>query len=592
MKQKIGLPDIINLVNYFKKTYLNTRLLQVYDVNSKCFLLKLSLENREKRFVIVDANVQSLRIHETHHEAVLPRQKLPSSFCTKLRIHLRNKKIISIRQLGMDRIIDIEFGFPDVETEDTFQESKQFHLILEMYDNGNLFLTDKDYKILILTRRHTFNENSKALVGHNYPMDQINPQVNIDETFIDDLEKFLSEFEFKKKKSYREILLSRNSPVAVFGKDIIIHCLTSISVSPNKKLTQERVRNSDKIDVKIFLQSLQETLDLINRSDSGFLVTKEDQPESYSPIVFSQYSGDVFTIIEHKTLSEVIDNYYRPNIKESIETKKKVKVEDQKTKVERIQESINEKLQKLQDQVDSTQKIIDYLETNQFIDEQFLVDVNKKDKIKIYHVDDMTIEIQYEINIWKNIKSYYQKKKDLVANIAKTTQSGSNAIENMKKQEKKQKKKVKFIDQETETKEFRFQKFKWFITSDGYLVILGKDMHQNEQLVSKHMTKNDIYIHSETHGSGSALIKDVIDRQDDSTKPEPSFKAVREAVCFVICNSKSWTSKIPSDGYWVYPEQVSKTPPSGEYISTGSFIVRGKRNYVKIDILNSVDEPL
>lgn len=31
---------------------------------------------------------------------------------------------------------------------------------------------------------------------------------------------------------------------------------------------------------------------------------------------------------------------------------------------------------------------------------------------------------------------------------------------------------------------------------------------------------------------------------------------------------------------WVYSHQVSKTAPSGEYLSTGSFLIRGKKNYL------------
>jgi predicted ribosome quality control (RQC) complex YloA/Tae2 family protein len=32
--------------------------------------------------------------------------------------------------------------------------------------------------------------------------------------------------------------------------------------------------------------------------------------------------------------------------------------------------------------------------------------------------------------------------------------------------------------------------------------------------------------------------------------------------------------------YWVYANQVSKTPPTGMFIGTGSFIIRGKRNFI------------
>ncbi|MEM2273195.1 MAG: fibronectin-binding domain-containing protein, partial [Candidatus Bathyarchaeia archaeon] len=35
------------------------------------------------------------------------------------------------------------------------------------------------------------------------------------------------------------------------------------------------------------------------------------------------------------------------------------------------------------------------------------------------------------------------------------------------------------------------------------------------------------------------------------------------------------------DVYWVRPEQVSKTPPSGQYLPRGSFMIYGARNYIK-----------
>merc|ERR1711874_506461 len=32
--------------------------------------------------------------------------------------------------------------------------------------------------------------------------------------------------------------------------------------------------------------------------------------------------------------------------------------------------------------------------------------------------------------------------------------------------------------------------------------------------------------------------------------------------------------------YWVYPDQVSKTAPTGEYLTVGSFMIRGKKNFM------------
>eukprot|EP00917_Polyrhabdina_sp_WS-2016_P026323 GHVP01056535.1.p1 GENE.GHVP01056535.1~~GHVP01056535.1.p1 ORF type:complete len:394 (-),score=116.04 GHVP01056535.1:299-1480(-) len=47
-----------------------------------------------------------------------------------------------------------------------------------------------------------------------------------------------------------------------------------------------------------------------------------------------------------------------------------------------------------------------------------------------------------------------------------------------------------------------------------------------------------------------------------------------------VCRSSAWDSKIFVGCYWVYANQVSKTAPTGEYLSTGGFMIRGKRNYL------------
>lgn len=35
------------------------------------------------------------------------------------------------------------------------------------------------------------------------------------------------------------------------------------------------------------------------------------------------------------------------------------------------------------------------------------------------------------------------------------------------------------------------------------------------------------------------------------------------------------------DVYWVTPQQVDKSPPSGQYLKKGSFMIHGSKNYVR-----------
>ena len=87
------------------------------------------------------------------------------------------------------------------------------------------------------------------------------------------------------------------------------------------------------------------------------------------------------------------------------------------------------------------------------------------------------------------------------------------------------------------------------------------------------MDKGDLFMHSELHGAAVWILK------------HPSGNAVsqlslNEAATFELCFSKCWEHKVLSSVYWVYAHQVSKTPPTGMFISTGSFIIRGKRNFI------------
>ena len=51
------------------------------------------------------------------------RSEAPSNFTLKLRKHLRTRRLDSVRQLGVDRIVDFTFGSGEA----------CYHLILELY---------------------------------------------------------------------------------------------------------------------------------------------------------------------------------------------------------------------------------------------------------------------------------------------------------------------------------------------------------------------------------------------------------------------------------------------------------------------------
>ncbi|PSQ25340.1 hypothetical protein BRD03_13985 [Halobacteriales archaeon QS_9_68_17] len=126
-----------------------------------------------------------------------------------------------------------------------------------------------------------------------------------------------------------------------------------------------------------------------------------------------------------------------------------------------------------------------------------------------------------------------------------------------------------------------FERFRWFYTSDDFLVIGGRDADQNEELVKKYLEPGDLFFHAQAHGGPVTVVK--------ATGPSESAKDVaipqqskEEAARFAVSYSSVWKDgRFAGDAYMVTPDQVSKTPESGEFLEKGGFAIRGDRTYFR-----------
>lgn len=118
-----------------------------------------------------------------------------------------------------------------------------------------------------------------------------------------------------------------------------------------------------------------------------------------------------------------------------------------------------------------------------------------------------------------------------------------------------------------------FEKYRWSITSGGLLIVGGRDASQNDSLVRKMLRDSDLFFHADIQG-GSAVIL-VAER-------EPSREEIEEAATIAACYSRAWKAGLASiDVYWVRGSQVSKSPPAGQYLKTGAFMIYGEKNYLR-----------
>jgi len=119
-----------------------------------------------------------------------------------------------------------------------------------------------------------------------------------------------------------------------------------------------------------------------------------------------------------------------------------------------------------------------------------------------------------------------------------------------------------------------FEKFRWFASSDGFLIVAGKDTVSNEVLVKKHTGRDEPVFHADITGAPFVVVK--------TEGKIPSEQALREAGEFAAVFSRAWREEMGNvDVYWVKLDQLSKTGPSGEYVAHGAFAVVGKRNWMR-----------
>ncbi|KAH7175527.1 fibronectin-binding protein A N-terminus-domain-containing protein [Dactylonectria macrodidyma] len=192
---------------------------------------------------------------------------------------------------------------------------------------------------------------------------------------------------------------------------------------------------------------------------------------------------------------------------------------------------------------------------------------------------ELAVEINLTLTPWANAREYYDQRKTAVDKEEKTQQQVAKALRNTEQKInedlKKGLKQEKALLQPIR-KPLWFEKFIWFISSDGYLVIGGKDAQQNEIVYKRYLRKGDVYCHADLHGASSVIIKNNPKTPDAPIPPA----TLSQAGSIAVCSSDAWDSKAGMSAWWVNADQVSKSAPTGEFLPTGSFMVRGKKNFL------------
>ncbi|KAI9892969.1 MAG: hypothetical protein M1814_000853 [Vezdaea aestivalis] len=202
----------------------------------------------------------------------------------------------------------------------------------------------------------------------------------------------------------------------------------------------------------------------------------------------------------------------------------------------------------------------------------------KKDSTK---KDDkrLLIDIDLTISSWANAKRYHDHRRFAVEKERKTVISTESALKSHEKKVMSELKRGLQAEKDVlrpVRQQFWFEKFWFFLSSEGYLVLGGKDPQQEELLYRKHFKRGDVHVHCDVDGATPLFIKN-----HKSTPSAPiSPSTLRQAGIYAVATSSAWNAKAVMPAWWAPFEQVSKIAPSGDVLPPGRFYVKGEKNFL------------
>ncbi|XP_014250530.1 nuclear export mediator factor NEMF homolog [Cimex lectularius] len=600
MKTVFNSLDLAAAVQELKSLH-GMRINQIYDIDHKTYIFRFHSPNKKTVLLIESGS----RIHITTY--TWPKSPCPSGFTMKLRKHLSNKRLENINQLGNDRIVIMQFGV----------DIAMHYLIVEFFQRGNIILTDNTMSILSVLTPHK-EKNVRFAVREKYPMDRAHEKL-APPTF-DKLQEMKANA--KKDATIHKSLL----PVIDFGASLIEHALVLSGLAKNTKFSGDIPEDKLKLLEQNLLKAEEIFNEISTKGCKGYIIkqtvknvdgTDIENYLEFHPYLFKQFENSQFS--EYDTFNDAVDDFFSKIESQSIEMKAVMMEKEVLSKVEKIKQNQDSRIYELTVTQETDKKKADLIMCNSDIVGDAILIINsalaaqmdwssidtmvknaqsQKDPVALIikslnfqtnHItlllrdiyDDVygeseptPVDIDLALSAHANAKQYYNHKKYAAQKEKKTLESQDKALVSAQKKARTALKEIKTLTTIKKIqKPYWFEKFYWFISSENYLVIGGRDQAQNELIVKRYMTAGDLYVHADIHGASNVVIK------NPSGKPVP-IKTLNEAGTMAVCCSVGWDAKILCSAWWVTHEQVSKTAPTGEYLQTGSFMVRGHKNYL------------
>jgi predicted ribosome quality control (RQC) complex YloA/Tae2 family protein len=590
--------DVAAIIEELRKLILNSRVSNIYQPDGKTLLFKLHKPETPTStlWLLFEAGK---RLHLTSYAVEKP--TTPPAFCMALRKYLRNGILTNVEQYEFERVVIFSFK----------TGSGNLKLVLEIFGEGNVILIDEQGAILhALTYKRMRDRN--ILRGEKFvfaPPSGKNPLKIRSEEFCEELKGFGNVEVVRALARYlsiggfyaEEVLLRADIDKTLLCSSLEDNAMGAIFKILHALLSQVL---EGKLEPSIILDANGNFLDV-------------------APMKLKRYEG--FNAKSFKSFNEALDEFYlRIEAFEKVE-ETSAELEALRREAERLKriiESQERVLTEAQTEAEHYKRIGDTIYANsnmlQQLLDRFLTDLksgkswkeitskilaekeagikpsvffesfdSKKLAVNLC-VDNLRFSLQIQSKLFDSATKFYEQSKKAKQRL----EGAKKALEETRKKLADVTAKIKEVEAKTtitatptesieeeiakrriKGKEW-YEKFRWFKTSEGFLVVAGKDAVSNEVLIKKYTEPEDIVFHADIIGASFAVMK--------TEGKTPNQQSLKEAAEFAAAHSRGWREGFATvDVYWVTPEQISKTAPSGEYVPHGAFTISGKRNWMR-----------
>jgi predicted ribosome quality control (RQC) complex YloA/Tae2 family protein len=591
-KRELTSVDIASVVGELQE-YVGAKFDKFYQYGDDTVRLKLRHYDAGRTDLFAEVG-ETKRLHLVDDPRDAPQR--PPNLPMLMRKRLSGGDLVAVEQHGFDRVVRL-VGERGDET---------YEIIVELFGDGNFVFADSEGVVLRSLR--TVRLKTRTVAGgepYEYPPERVDPSSLSYDEFVEEMEESGSD------------LVRTLASVLGFGGTYAEELCERAGV--------EKELSIDDATEETYEAVYEEIRSLFDGLESGDLeprvVYDDGAPVDVTPLPLVRHEDDETEAYE--TFNEALDAYFEAVEEheeedggdEAVEKQRRI-VEQQERAIEereKEEERLREKAETLYENYGVADELLDAVgdarESGASWDEvektlgkareegvssaEIVERVDANNDRVYVNLDGYEIPLSPRDGVEANASALYEEAKQVAEKREATKEALEEAREELEKMVAERESDTEDDEGEatptlSERGENWYDRFRWFRTSDGFLVIGGRDADQNDEIYKKYAEPDDVFFHTQAPGGPITILKRT---EPDEAKggidvPETSRK---EAARFAGIYSSVWDSgQGAAEVYSVPASRISKTPESGEYIEKGSVVVRGDRTYYTVAMEASV----